>query len=211
MKQRSIIAISGFAVVLAACIGYSSDEGTTVAGSVQLGDAIEEAPFYHPINELALIDARHLSSRALTAFAPTSDVDGVIAGTVEPIGQLGPLRVGTWNADDPELGLVNCIGFFTSEGGSGSSCAEANADVSLPEFNYEVTCQSGEPMHWLAFTTDERVDSLRFDVADDVSVIGDDPDDTGLVAVEAVGAVVRALAQTTTGQVWAVPLADVTC
>ena len=70
---------------------------------------------------------------------------------------------------------------------------------------------SGEPDRRIAFAVGQDVVALRFDMRDDVSVVGTDPAGTGLVAVEGVGTVTRALAQNGDGQVLSVDLTGLDC
>ena len=208
MQLRHSFIISGIAVALAACSGLSAG-GSSVTGSVLLDQAAESPPFYDPTTEQALIDSRQLSARPLAVFEPPSGVEGVVDESVVAIGQFSALRVGRWQVLDEELGLQECIGYVT-EGLSSGDCGRTNADTPAPEVFYQVDCSSDDLPHWWMFTVDERIDALRVDIEADVSVVGDDPLDTGLVALEAIGNVVAATAQTTTGQVWTLGI-DVAC
>lgn len=212
MKYRAsliILIISGLAVLTAACGGLAAS-GSSVGGSVLLDRAADSPPFYEPIMEQALIDSRQLSARPLAAFEPPTGDKGVVGGSAAAFGRLGDLLVGKWQTVDDELGLMECIGFTFEPMGSGSECTQAGTERPGPEVFYQVECRGDARPHWIVFTVDERIDALRVDVEADVSVVGDDPLDTGLVAVEAIGNVVAATAQTTTGQVWTLAI-EVAC
>lgn len=206
MSKTGVGVVAGLlGLAVAGCLASSSEVVSTTGGSVTLEQAVEEEPFYNPIIEQALIDSRLLSSRPLADFdAPTNDFD-VVAGTVEGIGRLDELQVGRWEAEDDELGRLTCVGYAIGDVSEGSECAEDPPDEN-PRVFFQVVCRNDEEPFWRVFSVDERVDAIRLEVADDITVVGDDRDDTGLVAAEAIGTVTRATVQTTTGQVW---LADV--
>lgn len=212
MKRTGTI-LAAAALVLSACT--SDDRATaSIGGSVELEALLAgEAPFYDPPGQLALIDARQLSSSRLATFDPTPSPDEIVDGSVEPVGQLsaprvegvpdpGPLVVGTWRAiaqDGTELG---CLGYHNGSLSSGSQCARATDTAPTTGVLWELTCETGERDRLIAFTVDPQVVALRLDLRNDVSVVGDDARTTGLVAVEGIGTVTRAMAQARTGEVY---------
>ena len=201
----ALIAVLG---PIAACSELSAE--SSVGGSVQLDQALEVDPFYNPIIEQALIDSRLLSSRPLIDFDPPEATGTVVPSSVMPIGQLDELRVGTWSADDDELGEIECFGYSLGSS-SGARCGDDPPQAGSPEIFFEVNCREGDPAHWWVYTVDERVDALRLNFEADVAVVGDDPLGTGLVAAEGIGTLVGAAAQTTTGQVWSLAITGATC
>lgn len=184
-------ALATLALLAAACAGAAS---SSIGGSASLGPVVAEEPFYDPANGQVLGDARIVSSRPLADFDVPDTGGEVVDGSVSPIGESGALQVAAWTVDDPEAGLLECVGFRVGRTSAGSTCGDA---ASAEEVFFEVRCVEGEPPEWRAFTIGGSVTALRLEVDGDLPVIGDDPDGTGLIAVEAVGTVSRVTAQTT--------------
>ena len=219
--KRTLIPIAGLALLLPACTISSVDaSGATVGGSEPLTSIVEGAePFYDAAIQQALVDSRLVQSERLGSNEPTATPDPVIDGTVQPIGwflpprveslsDIGRLEVGTWETEASDGSRQFCFGYQNGDYASGSRCTleeEDNAEQP-PIVFWELSCEEDERDRWLAFTIDERVDALRFDMQYDVSIVGHDPLGTGLVAVEGIGTVATATAQTETGEVWTIDM-----
>ena len=179
-----------------------SDGGSaSIGGSVQIGQAAVDDPVYDPLTDAVLIEADETTSEALDTFEPVGSAGEIVEGSTVAIGRLGELEVGRWEAED---GIrLACVGYRVGSTSTSSQCDPAGPDVPNPTVFFDVTCPENEETPvWRVFTVDERVDALRVELPDGTSVVGIDPDDTGLVALEATGEVRRSTAQTTTGQVW---------
>ena len=56
---------AALALVGAACLSVSNDAESSIDGSVTIDQSVESDPFYNPIIEQAMVDARLLSSKPL--------------------------------------------------------------------------------------------------------------------------------------------------
>ncbi|MBT8216928.1 MAG: hypothetical protein KJO17_08775 [Acidimicrobiia bacterium] len=191
---------------LAGCLGVAGEGSTSIGGAVTIDQAVEDDPFYDPTADEVLVVAADLSSAPLASFDPVGSPAPVIDGTAIAIGELGELVVGSWEAEDPDTGRVACIGYRIGSESASSQCDDPAA-AGNPTIFFEVGCPAhDDPPEWWVFSVDGRVDALRIKLSDGTVVVGRDPDDTGLVAVEATGEPDRVTAQTTTGQVWLLDL-----
>ncbi|MDX1450212.1 MAG: hypothetical protein R3246_14250 [Acidimicrobiia bacterium] len=224
MRRSIILPWTLLALALTACTAVEDASGSTIGGSLVLEDpAAGESVFYDTRIAQPLIDSRSLSAKSLAAFTPTPTPATVVAGSVEPIGAfdpirtsdlagIAPLRVGIWAAIEQDGTQVDCFGYYNGDFSSGSRCVDAaDATDPAPEIYWELSCQSGRRDRWIAFTIADDVVALRFDLLNDVSVVGSDPAGTGLVAVEGIGTVTRALAQTMSGDIFELDITGSDC
>lgn len=193
---RLVAALGTLALVAAACSDAAS---SSIGGSASLGPVLAEDPFYDEASGQVVGDARLVSSQPLADFDVPDGGSSLAAESVTPIGASGDLEVATWFIEDEELGTLDCIGFRIGSSSSGSTCGESPA--AAEEVSFQVACVEGEPPEWRAFTVADGVIALRLEVEGDLPAIGDDPNGTGLVAVEATGTVSRLTAQTASGEV----------
>lgn len=196
-----LLILIGLTTVLAGCLRVSEGGSASIGGSVQIDQAALDDPFFDPLTDALLIEADETTSEALDTFEPIGSAGEIIDGSTFAIGRLGELEVGRWEAEDG--GRLACVGYRVGSTSTSSQCDPVGAAVPNPTVFFDVTCLEGdETPVWRVFTVDERVDALRVELADGTSVVGIDPEDAGLVALEATGEVRRSTAQTTTGQVW---------